>query len=170
MKTVLCILGFSFFLLSCGSEGDKGQADQFRATMLAIGNGSHESSQAFIDAATKTVLELKSDPNCNIEFDTLSGKLSTAKDSIAKALSFINMLDEFDEEVNYRNSREAYLGAESEVFNEFETWLALLQKTREPVEIDEATNAVFEKLKLMKQKELIFKESQKKFISKYQLD
>ncbi len=169
MQTILKVLVLSIILNSCGPTVNREQAIQFRETISEIIETNRALRQEFFDATTEIVSELTLNPNCTIDFEKISNLLALAKESNAEARSKLEMVNEIDEDINYKSNTEAYYVAEQDVFDNCANWFEILQQSRDAWQNEETFDSVFEKLKIMKERELILNRSMKDFNEKYEL-
>jgi hypothetical protein len=170
MKKITTILAIALLLFSCSPNVSRDQAIQYKMALSELSNPNVDEGQTFIDAATAVILELNQDPNCNIDFEHIFKLLEVSTVGNNRALLQLEVINEIDTDINFRDNIESYLQTKREVLLEFENCFTVLQRTRDPQEIEELLQGVlFTKLTEMKKKQSIVNQSQEEFNNKYDL-
>ncbi len=169
MKIAISILTISLFLFSCGSAVDREQAISLTESIHEIAKKNKEPVQKLLDAIVRVSLQLNSDPNCEIDVINMVILMHEAHESNKEAILELQNIKEIDEEVNFRNKYENIRIAEHEVLRVLAEWLEILQETRDVKSIEKINDKLYDKLKIMKNRQLEFEEAEKEFNRKYQL-
>ncbi|MCH8902984.1 MAG: hypothetical protein IIA45_03605 [Bacteroidetes bacterium] len=170
VKSLVSAAILSFILISCDSTATREEAMALKDSLSSINFTNQLTVQIFIDGATIVITAVQSDPNADIDFHQYVRLLGLAQKSNDATLAKLEAIKEIDEKINYRNSYNEYLIACHGALNEFVNWFDVLQNSRKPETINDINAILFEKLELMKAKELIYRKAIEDFNEKYDLE
>lgn len=142
-------------------------ASSFRALIVEISTKSSKSDQEFINDLTRTFSKLVADPLLIIDYKELKESLKKSKKDNLSALSQLARIEEYDSEIPYKENYVTVRLAFQEVLNEFKGWFKIMEAKNDFSKVEELNEQIFQKLKLMKQHQLTFADTQNKFRNKY---
>lgn len=172
IKLFFILLITTVALTSCGQNNNKiedGQAIFFFNSINDDIDASVEVEQRLIDTATQIILTLKSDSLVSIDVKSFKILLDSAKAANQIAENKVKEKAEVDEEINYKQKAIDYLRLFDTLYHEFGIFVNFLEQKQEN-RFSKAAALIVPTLKMIKEKELIFKDAKQSFKDKYPTD
>ncbi len=124
-------------------------------------------SQRFIDETVRELTLYDKNSSYNVDFQKLRKLLDKALVSQGELLPKLEKIEEYDKEITYKQDRISIEYALMDVLNECDKWINLTLEQSDDDMIQESFDKVFEKLKIMKDKQNEFEKTKDIFIKKY---
>jgi hypothetical protein len=158
-------------LTSCGQS--RVETIQARAYFDSINfqiNTNRDLQQSLIDNATVAILTVKEDKTATIDTKSLQQLLDSAKKKNFLRQQNIEKITEVDAEINYKGKVLDYVQHFNNLYDkEFKDFLVILND-KEQDRFAKGAAILMPKLKLIKEREIEFKNAQQAFKSKYPVD
>ncbi len=139
----------------------------FRGFIVEIRDSTYLTSQPFIDVMVTTFKKLISNPKSNIDYKRLRALFETAKENNIIALSKLSRIQEYDSEIGYKSGFSDELLAFQQVLKEFNAWFEVMESENDFEKTQYINEKIVEKLTIMKQIQIKFEETKKKFRKKH---
>ena len=156
-------------LIYCSTTVNRTEAIIFLENIYQIDDISKKSSQDIIDETTRTLLNLKINSECEINFDHINHLLNIAIEDTQKERKELYQLHDIDKSIGCVEILSMYVDAQLYAFEELEKWYDTLSRTRDLKLINEFNDKQLENFKIMKQYQLDFRIARNEFNQKYKL-
>jgi hypothetical protein len=170
-KLVISVLFIGTLFTSCGQN--RIETIQARAYYDSINfqiNANRDLQQSLIDKATVAILTIKKDNTATIDTKSLQQLLDSAKKKNISRQHNIEKITEVDDDINYKGKVLDYVQHFNNFYdNEFKDFLVILNDKQQD-RFTKGAALLMPKLKLIKEKEIEFKNAQEAFKSKYPVD
>jgi hypothetical protein len=170
-KLFISVLFTWTLLTSCGQN--RVETIQARAYFDSINfqiNANRDLQQSLIDKATVAILTIKEDKAATIDTKSLQQLLDSAKKRNILRLQNIEKITEVDAGINYKGKVLDYVQHFNNFYEkEFKDFLVILND-KEQDRFAKGAAILMPKLKLIKEREIEFKNAQQAFKSKYPVD
>lgn len=138
-------------------------ASYFKTSIDEIRYIAFETSQRFIDETYKELSRYENYSNYYVDFTKLKDLLDTAIINQKEILPQLEEIEEYDIRIPYKNDFLEVQYALMDVFNECDKWINLTLEYADDDLIQQSFDNIFEKLKIMKEKQNEFEKTKKKY-------
>jgi hypothetical protein len=142
-------------------------ASYFKTQIDELTIPASEISQRFIDETVRELTLYDKNSSYNVDFQNLRKLLDKALVSQRELLPKLEKIEEYDKKITYKQDRISIEYALLDVLNECDTWINLTLEQSDDDIIQESFDKVFEKLKVMKEKQNEFEKTKNRFKKKY---
>jgi hypothetical protein len=142
-------------------------ASYFKTQIDELTIPASEISQRFIDETVRELTLFDKNSSYSVDFKKLRKLLDKALISQRELLPKLEKIQEYDEKITYKQDYIVVENALIDVLTECDKWISLTLEQADDDLIQESFDKVFEKLKIMKEKQDEFEKTKDKFKKKY---
>jgi hypothetical protein len=142
-------------------------ASYFKTSIDEINYIFRKTGQLFIDETYKELSLYQNNSSYSVDFPKLRKLLDSALINQKKILPKLEEIEEYDKKIPYKRDFLEVQYAFLDVMNKCDKWINLTLENGDKELIQKTFDDIFGKLKIMKEKQEIFKKTKKKFKKKY---